>query len=156
VNIKSANNEGRLFTYFQMFIGRFEIDVLTIYYLSQDLSSSIHATNLCTNLTILIQPIPTACQKILQTYASRLFFSVYMLSHFFCNRTRQATVHFRILVEFEPDRLDSAGIVIDDAKWFDPVKSTFAGHTGRVLDIKVKVPLLMRRKGCAAFYDANH
>ena len=40
-------------------------------------------------------------------------------------------------MEFEPDKLDSAGIVIDDAKWFDPVKSTFAGHTGRVLDIKV-------------------
>jgi hypothetical protein len=39
--------------------------------------------------------------------------------------------------EMEPDKLDLAGIAIDDGKWFDPVKSTFAGHTGRVLDIKV-------------------
>jgi hypothetical protein len=41
-------------------------------------------------------------------------------------------------VELEPDKLDAAGIVVDEGKWIDPVKSTFAGHTGRVLDIKVK------------------
>lgn len=41
------------------------------------------------------------------------------------------------IAEFEPDRLDSAGITADDGKWFDPVKSSFSGHTGRVLDVKV-------------------
>ena len=40
--------------------------------------------------------------------------------------------------ELESDKLDLVGIGLDDAKWFDPVKSIFAGHTGRVLDVKVE------------------
>ena len=48
---------------------------------------------------------------------------------------------FGTAAEFEPDRLDAAGIGVDDGKWFDPIKSTFSGHTGRVLDVKVRPQL---------------
>ena len=40
--------------------------------------------------------------------------------------------------QLESDKLDLVGIGLDDAKWYDPVKSIFAGHTGRVLDVKVE------------------
>jgi hypothetical protein len=62
-------------------------------------------------------------------------------SHFFVeNISKFATSvpgALNTTLELEPDRLDAAGITVDDGKWFDPVKATFAGHTGRVLDVRV-------------------
>jgi hypothetical protein len=58
--------------------------------------------------------------------------------------------------EMEPDKLDLAGIAIDDGKWFDPVKSTFAGHTGRVLDIKVTKDLKNIRNIYQCFRNSSY